>query len=149
MVKFICNRGFTHELVRHRTGCSYAQESTRYCNYTRDTFGNEITCIIPPWYYRNDVEDSSRIIWRKSMEKCEQHYFRLIELGLSPQDARGVLPIDIKTEIIIDANIRQWRHIFKMRTVSGAHPSMQQLLIPLLQECKEKIPILFDDIEVI
>ena len=141
-VVFVCNRGFSHELVRHRN-CAFSQESTRYCNYAKDKFGNEITVIKPPkfdtWHF-ND-----RAIWNRAMLSAEKHYFDMLEWR-KPQDARGVLPIDVKTEIAITTNLREWKHILNVRTQNAAHPSMQQLMRPLLKEFQQIIPIIFDDI---
>lgn len=142
-VRFICNRGFTHELVRHRL-CSFAQESTRYCNYSKDNHGNEVTFIIPPWL--ENADSSMRDTWKGHMKDCEDLYLSAIKNGLPPQHARGFLPIDLKTEIVIQANLREWRHIFKLRTAPAAHPSMQQLMIPLLDQLRGMIPILFEDV---
>ena len=142
-VRFICNRGFTHELVRHRL-CSYAQESTRYCNYSKDKYGSEITFIKPPNF--DNWNNIAKSCWMNGMENAEMNYLEMIRVNCKPQEARGVLPIDVKTEIIITANLREWRHIFKLRTSSKAHPSMQQLMRPLLHEFKEKIPVVFDNI---
>jgi len=142
-VKIICNRGLTHELVRHRL-CSYAQESTRYCDYTKDKHGKEITVIKPLKF--DDVMQF--YIWKKAMEYAEFFYFYLRKLGFPPQIARGVLPIDIKTEINISANPTQWRHIFKLRTSESAHPQIRTLMKSLLEDFKKKIPIIFDDIKV-
>lgn len=141
-VRFICNRGFTHELVRSRL-CSYAQESTRNCNYSMGKYGGEITFIKPAWF----MECSNVFkIWEDSMRRAESDYLMLLKYKCSPQEARGVLPIDVKTEIVCKANIREWRHIFKIRTHSAAHPSMHQLMRPLCDELTEKIPVVFDDI---
>ena len=140
-VKFICNRGFTHELVRHRIA-SYAQESTRYCNYSKEKHGNEITVIKPSV----PMSLNNYNFWVESMKACEQAYMHLIKHGVPPQIARGVLPIDVKTEINIKANLREWRHIFKLRTSVAAHPSMHQLMRPLLKQLQTNIPIIFDDI---
>ncbi len=141
-VRFICNRGFTHELVRHRLA-AYSQESTRYCNYSKDKFGNEITTIKP-----FEVEEGTKEfdLWKEAMENAEKSYMAMIENGSKPENARGVLPIDIKTEIVITTNLREWKHIFKLRTGKAAHPSMRQLMIPLLKEFQEKVPVIFDDI---
>lgn len=147
-VKIICNRGLTHELVRHRL-CSYAQESTRYCDYSKDKHGSEITVIRPLEFYSySTVEKENRIywVWCEAMDMAEQSYFKLRKLGVLPQIARGVLPIDIKTEINISANPTQWRHIFKLRTSPAAHPQIRAIMIDLLKDFKEKIPIIFDDI---
>jgi thymidylate synthase (FAD) len=139
-VRFVCNRGFTHELVRHRLA-SYSQESTRYCNYTKDKFGNEIT-VIKPFEVAEGTKEYD--IWKAAMESSEKSYFAMIEAGSKPENARGVLPIDIKTEIVATANIREWRHIFRMRTSPAAHPSMRELMMPLQEEFRRTIPVLFD-----
>jgi len=141
-VKFICNRGFTHELVRHRIA-SFAQESTRYCNYSKDKHGSEITVIEPSSL---DPMSHNYLVWKDAMESSEKAYMHLIECQVPPQIARGVLPIDVKTEINIKANLREWRHIFKLRTSAAAHPSMHQLMRPLLKQLQTNIPIIFDDI---
>jgi len=150
-VKFICDRGVSHELVRHRL-CSFAQESTRYCNYGKD---DHITFIIPSWFTDDDINTINNPKleitnvsehWKDAMQDSEIYYNKLISKGWLPQQARSVLPNSLKTEINIDANIREWRHIFKLRTNKAAHPQMRELMCPLLDEFKSKIPILFDDI---
>ena len=142
-VRFICNRGFTHELVRHRLA-AYSQESTRYCNYNKDKFGSEIT-VIKPFEINENTKEYD--LWKEAMQNAEKSYMAMIENGSKPENARGVLPIDIKTEIVITTNLREWKHIFKVRTSKAAHPSMRELMIPLLKEFKEKIPVIFDKIE--
>lgn len=146
-VKFIHNRGFTHEMVRHRL-CSFAQESTRYCNYSNDKFGNEITVIKPYWV--EETNHFARAIgeWKEAMDAAQQGYFALINSGLNAQAARGILPNDLKTELNVKANLREWRAVFKLRCASAAHPDMRRVMIPLLQELKQKIPVIFDDITV-
>ena len=154
-VKFIHNRGFTHEMVRHRL-CSFAQESTRYCNYSADKFGNEITVIRPYWAVEDTTDTEGRKFfhsesfnrWYDAMAYSENSYFQMLKLGLPAQAARGVLPNDLKTEINVKANLREWRQIFKLRTSPAAHPDMRRVMIPLLQDLKSQIPIIFDDIEV-
>lgn len=155
-VRFICDRGVTHEIVRHRIA-SYAQESTRYCNYANDKFGNEISVIdveggIMLDTKMKDMSDETiqEIIneWMRAMEDAERHYDRMIELGATPQIARGVLPNSLKTEIVVTMNLREWRHFFKLRTDKAAHPQMREIAIPLLEEFKKLIPIVFDDITV-
>lgn len=145
-VKFIVDRGVSHELVRHRIA-SFAQESTRYCNYSKDKFGKEITVIKP--FFFIDREDS-RIYnnWFHACQDAENTYFDLIMLGATPQEARSVLPNSTKTEITITANYREWRNFFKLRTAKAAHPQMREVTIPLLKELKKTLPIIFDDIEV-
>lgn len=160
-VLFVCNRGFSHELVRHRIA-AFSQESTRYCNYSQDKFGNELTFIKPPWFtdlwkshMDMPIEKWDRLsneyireqIWEDAMKTCERNYLNLIRYGATPQEARGVLPIDIKTEVVMTTNLREWRHVFKLRCSKAAHPSMQQLMSPLLKEFQEKIPVLFSDIK--
>lgn len=146
-VLFICDRGVSHELVRHRL-CSFAQESTRYCNYSKDKFDNQITFIIPLWLY--DKEGTPEYgIWSELLGISEMKYNVLINnYGWQPQQARAILPNSLKTEIVIKANIREWRHIFKQRTSSKAHPQMRELMIPLLEHFKKFCPLLFNDIEV-
>lgn len=143
-VKFIVDRGVSHELVRHRIA-SFAQESTRYCNYSNDKFGNEITVVEPCFW---DDKSTNYIIWETAMKTAEETYFRLLELGATPQEARSVLPNSLKTEITITANYREWRNFFKLRTEQAAHPQMREVTIPLLKELQKRIPIIFDDIEV-
>ena len=140
-VKFICDRGVSHEIVRHRLA-SFSQESTRYCNYSNNKFNNELTVID----IRSFMDDDQCEQWLEMMGICEDMYFTLINRGCSPQIARSVLPNSLKTEIVVTANIREWRTIFKQRTSMSAHPQMRQLMIPLLEELKSKLPILFDDI---
>lgn len=141
-VRFICDRGVSHELVRHRLP-SFAQESTRYCNYSKDKFGNEITVIRPCFWIE---ECWAYEEWKLSCEESERTYFKLIEMRAKPEEARSVLPNSLKTEIVIFANFREWHHIFMMRTSKMAHPQMRQLMVPLLDETKSKIPVIFNDI---
>lgn len=148
-VRFICDRGVTHEIVRHRL-CAYSQESTRYCNYK-----GGVTFIIPCWtnivpgIYNesSNIQECAHHNWYNSMKIAENNYIELIEkFGWNPQQARSVLPNSLKTELVCTTNIREWRHILKLRCSIVAHPQMKELMIPLLNEVKEKIPILFDDI---
>lgn len=141
-VKFTCDRGVSHEIVRHRLA-AYCQESTRYCNYSNDKFGNEITVIKPCFW---DENSANYEFWVFSMETAEEGYFRLLNNGATPQEARAVLPNSLKTEVVMTANIREWRHFFKLRCSPAAHPQMRQVACMLLRMCKEQIPILFDDI---
>nr|VFK66671.1 MAG: thymidylate synthase (FAD) [Candidatus Kentron sp. UNK]VFK69936.1 MAG: thymidylate synthase (FAD) [Candidatus Kentron sp. UNK] len=140
--RFICDRGVTHELVRHRIA-SYSQESTRYCNYANNKFGNEITVIEPCYWEKND---KMRTLWLQAMEDAERHYFGLIENGANAQEARSVLPNSLKTEIVVTMNLREWRHFFKIRTAKSAHPQMREISILALMMFKEAIPVVFDDI---
>lgn len=153
-VKFTVDRGVSHELVRHRIA-SFAQESTRYVNYSLDKFGNEINVIdiasgIGLDAKMNGTPDSIIDVilheWIEAMEDAEKHYMRMIELGATPQIARSVLPNSTKTEITITANYREWRNFFKLRTAPTAHPQMREVTIPLLKELQNRLPIIFDDI---
>lgn len=146
-IKFICDRGVSHELVRHRLA-SFGQESTRYCNYAKDKFGNELT-FIKPFFFDENKEEEKYDCWVMAMVVAEKRYLELIELGASPQEARSVLPNSIKTEVVMTANYREWRHFFKLRAARAtgpAHPQMEEITRPLLAELKTLIPVIFDDI---
>jgi len=154
-VKFIFDRGVSHELVRHRIA-SFAQESTRYCNYAADKFENEINVIsiqnglaLDKATNKLPLSQITKILdeWLAAVDDAEQHYLNLIELGASPQMARSVLPNSTKTEIIMTANYREWRNFFRLRTAESAHPQMLEVTIPLLEELKCKLPVIFGDIE--
>lgn len=142
-VKFICDRGVTHEIVRHRLA-SYCQESTRYCNYSSDKFGTEIT-VIKPCYLDEGTEGYR--MWAGFCSLAEAYYFDLLNYGCTPQEARAVLPNSLKTELVMTANIREFRHFFKLRCSKAAHPQMREVALMLLKEFKERIPVLFDDID--
>lgn len=149
-VRFIVDRGVSHEIVRHRIA-SYSQESTRYCNYSKEGFGNEITVIEPcfwlPPHYTFSTTERCFEEWKKACEKSERTYFELLTLGkATPQEARSVLPNSLKTEVIMTANIREWRHFFKVRTSEAAHPQMREVACPLLFELATKLPVLFGDL---
>jgi thymidylate synthase (FAD) len=141
-VKFICDRGVTHELVRHRLA-SYCQESTRYCNYSKDKFGNELTFIEPLFWKENDIPYQH---WYKIMQECERVYLEMIKIGVKPQEARSILPNSLKTEIIVTANLREWRHILRLRTSTKAHPQIREIMKPLLYKLNEILPEVFSDI---
>lgn len=143
-VKFIVDRGVSHEIVRHRIA-AYCQESTRYCNYSGDKFGNEITVIRPCFW---DESSDQMKEWRSAMRMAEDHYFALLRQGATPQEARSVLPNSLKTEVMATYNLREWRHFFKLRSAPAAHPQMREVAIPLLEGLKQLIPVVFDDIEV-
>lgn len=166
-VKFICDRGVSHQLVRHRL-CSFAQESTRYCNYSKDKFNNEITYIIPSWldipegnytYWDGDWVDINKMkiqlpadnkdatsSWLFALNHAETTYRILTSRGWKPEQARAVLPISLKTEINMKANLREWRHFFKLRCSKTAHPDIRVLALDLLKQFHEQIPIIFDDL---
>lgn len=141
-VRIICDRGVTHEIVRHRIA-SYSQESTRYCNYSHEKFGNELTFIKPCFWEESSLE---YMIWKKQMQSCEDNYIALINAGAKPEQARSILPNSLKTEIVVTMNLREWRHFFKLRTSNRAHPQMREISIPLLNEFKRILPVIFEDI---
>lgn len=141
-VKIICDRGVSHEIVRHRIA-SYSQESTRYCNYYAEKFGNELT-FIKPYFWNKDFAKYK--IWENTMLYIEKAYMELIEAGAKPQEARSVLPNSLKTEIIVTMNLREWRHFFKLRADNAAHPQMRQIALPLLKEFQNEIPVIFDNL---
>ena len=142
-VRFVCDRGISHEIVRHRLA-SYSQESTRYCNYSGDRFGSGLTFIKP--CFLPEVSVTYRL-WKRAMFVAEKKYFGLLNWGCTPQEARTVLPNSTKTEIVMTANLREWRHFLKLRTAKTAHPQMRELTVPLLHELQERIPVVFDDIK--
>jgi thymidylate synthase (FAD) len=142
-VIFICDRGVSHEIVRHRIA-AYTQESTRYCNYIHDKFGSMIT-VIRPFFWR--VGSKRYTIWEDSIEYAEDNYMELINSGASPQEARSVLPNSLKTEIAVTYNLREWRHFFTLRCAKDAHPQMRQLAIPLLLYFKSQLGVIFDGID--
>ncbi len=141
-VRFVCDRGVTHEIVRHRIA-SYSQESTRYCNYSKDKFGGEITFIRPCFWAEDDEKFA---LWKETMQSIEDSYVKLISLGAKPEEARSILPNSVKTEIMVTMNLREWRHFFKLRTAERAHPQIREVAIPLLNELKGLVPVIFDDI---
>ena len=155
-VKFTVDRGVSHEMVRHRLA-SFAQESTRYVNYSKDKFGNEIQVIdimdgiaLDKKMSKMKTCEVEPILteWFSAIRDAEKHYMKMIELGATPQIARSVLPNSTKTEITITADYREWRHFLKLRTPESAHPQIREVAIPLLKDFQRLIPVIFDDIEV-
>jgi len=177
-VSFIVNRGFTHEIVRHRLA-SFTQESTRYCNYSKDRFGHHLTFIIPPWLNLEEGEyvlvknNTSNVIevypsgspfmyystemksltvnghrWLLNLLKSEEDYMDLIKDGWKPEQARDILPHALKTEIFITANLKEWRWIFHERYSKAAHPQMIEMMGPLLEDLKNRLPVFFEDINI-
>lgn len=142
-VRFICDRSVSHEIVRHRLA-SFSQESTRYCNYSNDRFGSELTFIKPCFLEEGTVAYKQ---WSLAVSFVGKEYFALLDCGCTPQEARSVLPNSTKTEIIMTANLREWRHFLKLRTAKAAHPQMRELTVPLLYELQQRIPVVFDDIK--
>lgn len=139
-VRFICDRGVSHELVRHRLA-SFSQESTRYCNY-----GGEVAFIMPCFFEQCLNVYPPYVLWKDAMLSSEDTYKEMLKQGASPQEARSVLPNSTKTEVVMTANLREWRHILKLRTSKAAHPQMRELMCPLLEDLKASIPVIFDDI---
>lgn len=122
-IRFITDRGITHEIVRHRIA-SYSQESSRYCNYGKDKFGAELTLLSP-----SGMSDAEREIWNAAAFQSERNYFAMLEAGASPQRARSVLLTSQKTEIVMTCNFREWLHFLKLRTAKAAHPDMRVVAI--------------------
>ena len=138
-VKFVCDRGVSHEIVRHRL-FSFAQESTRYCNYGKD---DEITVINPGFW---EKDSACYDLWIKAVEEAEHSYLQLLRNGATPQEARSVLPNSLKTEIIVTGNPREWRHFFKLRLDKAAHPNMKMVAWMAFSILNSKLPALFSDI---
>ncbi len=141
-VRFIFDRGISHEMVRHRLA-SFSQESTRYVNYSKEKHGDGINVIDIKEHLTNDEQLS---IWLEAMQDAERHYLKMLDAGAKPQIARSVLPNSTKTEIVVTSNLRHWREILTQRTASAAHPQIREVMIPLLSELKGLIPVIFDDI---
>ena len=157
--KFICDRGVSHEFVRHRV-FSFAQESTRYCNYSKDKFGNELTFILPPWVDERQLgeqnsqelliqmgslsnptytqEDLNELYFLFSLASSEVQYFNLINNGWKPQQARAVLPNSLKTELVVTGFASDWEHFFELRDAGSAHPQARELAHPLHEEFKNR-----------
>ena len=165
-VRFVCDRGIMAEITRHRI-CSFSVESTRYCNYSKNKFRKQITVILPlgfdkgllsidypcgeHWVDHIDnsvfwqIQDTEQESWLNAMHNAENSYMEMLERGTSAEMARSVLPNSLKTEIVMTANLRELKLIFKLRCSKAAHPQIRELLLPLLEELHEKIPVIFDD----
>ena len=144
-VKFTCSRAISHELVRHRL-CSFAQESQRYCNYSKDKFNHEIRFIIPSWLTNKDGIKS--VIFTKSLSAAEHDYFALLTEGCTAQEAREVLPNATKTEINMKANLREWRHFIRLRGGHAAHPQIREITKLILEEFSKRYPVFFSDLSI-
>lgn len=148
-VKVTCDRGVTHEIVRHRIA-SYSQESTRYCNYTMDKFGNQISCIDLATGFQydlnNEADQKKYEIWNRAMEAAEKYYFEMIQAGAKPEEARSILPNSLKTEIVITMNMREWRHFIRLRGSRAAHPQIVEITKMIQQEFAERYPVFFADL---
>ena len=147
-IKFVCDRGISHEIVRHRVA-SFAQESTRYCNYSKDKYGKEIT-VIKPFYLKDGSDNPNNEmvawgVWKRAIENSEKSYFEMLDLGCTAQEARAVLPNSLKTELIMTAKNYEWNHFFELRADKPAHPQMKELAIPLLIDFTNRFPELFKE----
>lgn len=151
-VRFICDRGVSHSLVRHRHA-SPSQESTIYCNYK-----SGVTFIIPPWVcdlitegdyterapqYCEDWPEAD-LVWYQAMLDAEWAYLELLKKGWRPAQARNVLPVSVKTELVVTANFREWKHILKLRCGSDDHPQMNELMLKLREAVRMMYPMIFD-----
>lgn len=140
--KIICDRGISHEIVRHRLA-SYSQTSTRYCDYSGDKFGGELTFIKPCFWSEND---ENYLLWRETMATLEKNYLEMRKAGAPPEQARSILPNSLMTEIFMTANLREWRHFLKLRTSKRAHPQMREIALKIFDILNEKLPVIFSDI---
>lgn len=156
-IKMICDIGVYKDLTRHRFG-SFSIESTRYCNYGKDKFDNEIKFIKPVFYKESwtdknyegsgmDIDEEKSKIWYDTMENIEDSYMNMAKLGCTPDEMRMILPHSTAAEVTMTANIREWRHILDLRTKKMTHPAIRQLMIPLLLKFQYMMPELFDEIE--
>jgi thymidylate synthase (FAD) len=141
--RIICDRGVSHELVRHRIA-SYSQESTRYCNYGKDKFGKELT-FIKPCFWEEDSDEY--VAWHDLCRASELTYLTLLNYGTTPQEARSVLPNSLKTEIVVTMNLREWRHFLKLRLSKAAHPQMREIAFMVFKNLKYNFGPIFFDLE--
>ena len=141
--KIVCDRGVTHELVRHRLA-SYSQESSRFCDYSAGKFGGELT-FIKPCFWTDDDENFQ--LWKATMAQLEKTYLAMRAAGARPEEARSILPNSLKTEIFVTMNLRELRHFLKLRTAKAAHPQMREIALKIYQILVEKLPAVFDDIQ--
>ena len=148
-VKVICDRGVTHEIVRHRIA-SYSQESTRYCNYGSEKFGGSITVIDPVAAFQWNLAETGDLhkyaLWCAAMEDADRHYRAMLDAGCTAQEARSVLPNSLKTEIVMTMNLREWRHFIRLRGSKAAHPQIREIADMILAVFKEKYPVFVEDI---
>lgn len=143
-VKFVCDRGVMAELTRHRMA-SFSVQSTRYCNYSKDKYNNEIS-VIEPYFFKKDDGGYLYGCWKDAMTRAETYYLNLVNHGVSAQEARSVLPNSLATEIVMTANPREWRHVIELRTHRDAHPQIRQIICPMAKVFAEKWSVLFGDI---
>ena len=141
--KIVCDRGVTHELVRHRLA-SYSQESSRFCDYSAGKFGGELT-FIKPCFWTDDDENFQ--LWKATMAQLEKTYLAMRAAGARPEEARSILPNSLKTEIFVTMNLRELRHFLKLRTAKAAHPQMREVALKIYQILVDKLPAVFDDLK--
>jgi len=141
-VTIVTDRGISHEQVRHRIA-SYLQESTRYCNYSQDRFGKEIT-VVEPVCLRGKEGTEKYNLWKEALISAEKYYFAFLDMGFIAQEARGILPHFLKTEIVVTANLSEWLHIFSLRNDFAAHPDMQEIMKGLWKTFSEYLPEIFN-----
>ena len=139
-VRMICDIGVYKDLTRHRHA-SFSIESTRYCNYSKDKFSNEIDFIRP--FHLQQIEYK---LWKNCMDTIEKTYLKMARLDCKPDQMRMILPHSTAAEVTMTANIREWKHILSLRASKHAHPSVQQLMIPLLLEFKKTMPEIFEEV---
>jgi len=142
-IRMTCDIGVYKDLTRHRHA-SFSIESTRYCNYGKDKFDNQIKFIKPV-----NIEKGTEIYaeWEKSLEEIEKHYIKMVELGATPDQMRMILPHSTAALVTMTANIREWKHIFSLRCTKHAHPAVEQVMIPLLLHFKKNMPEIFENVE--
>lgn len=149
-VKVVCDRGVSHEIVRHRIA-SYSQESTRYCNYSEGKFDGHITVIDPitgfGWNLDDPQDEDKHRIWMSAMLDADRHYLDMIKAGATPQEARSVLPNSLKTELVMTMNLREWRHFIRLRDNLKAHPQAQEVAHKIGVEFAKRYPVFFEDLE--
>ena len=141
-IRMYCDIGVYKDLTRHRFA-SFSIESTRYCSYDKDKYGNEIKCINPSYIEDKAVYEE----WKKSMEEIEKRYMKMKELGATTDMCRLILPHSTAAEVTMTADIREWKHILELRTSNKAHPAIRQLLIPLLKYFQKEMPEIFENVE--
>lgn len=146
-VRFVMDRGVSHELVRHRVA-SFSQESTRYCNYSKGKFSEELVFIEPCFWQDDSTAEQVALydLWHDVCFHAEENYMKLLERGATPQEARSILPNSLKTEVVMTANPREWRHVFRLRCDRAAHPQMREVMLPLFKQFCERWPALFNDV---
>lgn len=142
------DRGVTHELVRHRTGVAYSQQSTRFCLFHADKFNGELTVVQPIFWMKKDESVCASLLekWKEAVQFAEDAYMDMVEGGATAQEARSVLPNSLAAKIAVTANLREWRHIFSVRCDKASHPQMREIMLLLLDDFNCRVPIVFDDL---